>query len=87
MSLSAITPDRIYEVRLDEPAPFSYVVETKRDVPGSQVEEVARELTEKDAVAHAAQWSDIEPAYVPSAYPVKVFDVTGEWPVRVPFQL
>ncbi|MFE1190183.1 hypothetical protein [[Kitasatospora] papulosa] len=87
MPLSAITPEGTYDIRLDEPAPFNYVVETKRNVSGSQVMEVARELMEKDAVAHAANWSDIEPAYVPSAYQVKVFDVSGEWPVRVPFQL
>lgn len=87
MSLSAISADRTYEVRLDEPAPFNYVVKTRCGVPGSQVEAVARELMERDAVAHAAQWSDIERAYVPSAYQVKVFDVTGKWPVRVPFQL
>ncbi|WP_217226060.1 hypothetical protein [Streptomyces anulatus] len=86
MSLPAISPEGTYEVRLDEPAPFNYVVETKRNVPGSQVAEVARELMES-AVAHANEWDQIDRAYVPSAYQVKVFDVSGEWPVRVPFQL
>ncbi|MFF4933401.1 hypothetical protein ACFY2H_31590 [Streptomyces griseofuscus] len=85
MSL-AISPEGTYDVRLDEPAPFNYVVATKRSVPGSQVAEVARELMAKDAVDHAEVWSQIERAYIPSAYQVKVFDVTGEWPVLVPFQ-
>ncbi|MEO3976689.1 hypothetical protein [Streptomyces sp. CAU 1734] len=87
MSLPAIAPEGTYDVRLHEPAPFNYAVETKRGVPGSQVVEVARELMKKDAVDHAATWSDVEPAYVPSAYQVKVFDVSGKWPVRVAFQL
>lgn len=85
MSL-ALTPEGTYDVRLDEPAPFNYVVATKRSVPGSQVAEVARELMAKDAVDHAAVWGPIERAYIPSAYQVRVFDVTGKWPVLVPFQ-
>ncbi|WP_432156037.1 hypothetical protein [Streptomyces sp. bgisy153] len=84
--MSAITPDGIYDVRLDEPEPYNYVVATRRSVPGSQVAEVANELMTVDAVTHAAQWSDFH-GYTPSAYQVKVFDVTGKWPVRVPFQL
>ncbi|MFK0142484.1 hypothetical protein [Streptomyces murinus] len=85
MSLSAITPEGTYEVRLIEPEPYNYSVTARYRVPGSEVAAVARELMDKDAVAHAAQWSDF--GYVASAYQVKVSDVTGRWAVPVPFQL
>ncbi|MEV7157237.1 hypothetical protein AB0N77_21855 [Streptomyces misionensis] len=85
MSLTAITPEGTYEVRLIEPMPFNYSVAVRHRVPGSEVAAVARELMDKDAVEHAAQWADF--GYVASAYQVKVSDVTGQWAVPVPFQL
>lgn len=86
MSLPAITAEGHYDVRLEEPAPFGYVVTTKYRVSGSEVETIARELMTEDAVTHAAAWSDFA-GHVAANYQVKVFDVTGARPVRVAFQL
>ncbi|OEV13813.1 hypothetical protein [Streptomyces nanshensis] len=75
--MSAIAPAATYEVRLDEPVPYSYVVTTKRGVAGCDVPTVARQLMNEDAVRHAAQWADF-PGYVPARYQVKVFDADGQ---------
>ncbi|MDX3694974.1 hypothetical protein PV726_32475 [Streptomyces europaeiscabiei] len=75
----AITLDGTYELRLEDPN--SYVVDTKRQVKGGEVLEVGRSLLAVDAPLHAADWKSF--GYRATAYEVKVFDVTGEWPVRV----
>jgi hypothetical protein len=75
----AITLDGTYELRLEDPD--SYVVDTKRQVTGSEVLEVRRSLLTEEAPRHAANWKSA--GYRAEAYEVKVFDVTGEWPVRV----
>ena len=51
------------------------------DVKGAEVLEVGRSLLTEDAPLHAADWKSF--GYRAEAYEVKVFDVTGEWPVRV----
>jgi hypothetical protein len=50
-------------------------------VTGSEVLEVGRSLLAEEAPLHAAHWKPF--GYRAEAYEVKVFDVTGEWPVRV----